>query len=90
MAKQRGSTVVKRAGTRKKTAPARKGTPDKIAKVTDAVQTKVEQIVFDWVAENFGIGEARSPSWNINELAHAVASGLVHGHTAQCEVSYED
>lgn len=90
MAKQKGSTVVKRAGTRKKAAQAREIIPDKIAKVTGALQTKVEQIVFDWVAENFGIGEARSPSWNIHELAHAITSGLVHGHTAQCEISYED
>lgn len=89
MAMRKGSTKVKKTGKAKTAAPKRKAVADEAAKATDALQAKIEQIVFDWVAGNFGIGEARDPSWNIRELANEIASGLVHGHEAKYEVSYE-
>lgn len=90
MAMRKGSTKAKKAVKAKKVDPKRKAVADKAAKVTDAFRAKIEQIVFDWVTENFGTCEARSPSWNIRELANAVASGLVLGHEAKYEISYED
>ena len=36
----------------------------------------VEQIIYDWVAEHFDLGEAADPSWNIEMLAQCVADKL--------------
>lgn len=51
----------------------------------------VEQIIYDWVAEHFDLGEAADPSWNIEMLAQCVADELNKPeYTPQHEVLYAD
>lgn len=40
----------------------------------------IEQMIYDWVVENFGESEACNPSWNITELAKYIEDGLKSGN----------
>lgn len=51
----------------------------------------IEQIIYDWVAEHFDLGEASDPSWNIEMLAECVAAALNKPeYTPVHEVLYDD
>ena len=51
----------------------------------------IEQIIYDWVAEHFDLGEAADPSWNIEMLAECVAAALNKPeYTPQHDVLYAD
>lgn len=41
------------------------------------LQTKVRDIIYDYVYENFGISEANNPSWYIPSLAEEIADRLL-------------
>lgn len=62
----------------------------KVRKVRKAFERLIEQVIYDWVVENFGKSEAESPSWNPNALAKAVATGILNGHKAENKIRYED
>lgn len=55
--------------------------------------TKIRDSIFDYVADTFGMQEARNPSWNIKALAEYVAIDLCDKnfkprYTFQCD--YDD
>ncbi len=50
----------------------------------------IEQIIYDWVGESFGINEAEDPSWNIKLLASELQTELLSEHEPICKVQYID
>lgn len=36
----------------------------------------IEELIYEWVRENFGQSEADDPSWNIEELANYLEENL--------------
>lgn len=43
------------------------------------LQTKIRDIIYDYVYENFGESEANDPSWYIPTLAEEIADRLLDG-----------
>lgn len=59
-----------------------------MSKSRDNTAKTVEHIIYDWVRDNFGDSEAQDPSWNIRELAEAVARGMNGGYKPKYKVTY--
>lgn len=51
----------------------------------------IEQIIYDWVVENFGKSEAKCPSWNTEALAQHLTQTLNNPpYKKQNKIIYED
>lgn len=51
------------------------------------------EIMYDWVKENFGEGEAKDPSWNIGALADRLADSTINPNELNAETKvlvYDD
>ena len=52
--------------------------------------SKVEAIIYDWVATNYGPAEAQEGSWNINQLAEYVEQNIDTDYKQKYTVQYRD
>lgn len=59
--------------------------------VRDALAGLLEQAIYDYVADSYGLSEAELPSWSTTGLAGYLADALNGGdYRAKYEVRYED